>query len=64
VEEIVEAISINSVPWRVVYPDRESPLTRFGGGGVSGKNAQPCAWCFRFPFWNNFFSFLETNRLR
>ena len=44
VEEIVEAISINSVPWRVVYPDRESPLTRFGGGGVSGKNAQPFTW--------------------
>lgn len=43
-EGVVEAISINSVPWQVVYPDKESPLTRFGGGGVSGKNAQPFTW--------------------
>ncbi len=40
----VEAISINSVPWKVVYPDRESPLARYGGGGVSGPVAQPFIW--------------------
>jgi len=44
VEGIVEAISINSVPWKIIYPDRESPLAKYGGGGVSGKNAQPFAW--------------------
>lgn len=40
----VEAISINSVPWSIVYPDRESPLAQYGGGGVSGKVAQPFTW--------------------
>jgi len=44
VEGIVEAISINSVPWKIIYPDRESPLAKYGGGGVSGKNAQPFTW--------------------
>jgi dihydroorotate dehydrogenase len=44
VEGIVEAISINSVPWKIIYPDRESPLAKYGGGGVSGKNAQPFNW--------------------
>ncbi len=46
VEGIVEAISINSVPWRVIFPDRKSPLAHFGGGGVSGKIVQPHTWDF------------------
>ncbi|MFO1518886.1 MAG: hypothetical protein U1F57_04375 [bacterium] len=40
----VEALSINSVPWRIAFPGRESPLKRFGGGGVSGKAAQSFTW--------------------
>lgn len=43
-EGIVEAISINSVPWGVVFPDRRSPLEQFGGGAVSGRLAQPFTW--------------------
>lgn len=43
-ESIVEAISINSVPWNTVFPDKESPLARYGGGGVSGRVAQPFTW--------------------
>jgi dihydroorotate dehydrogenase len=43
---IIEAISINSVPWRIVFPNQKSPLERFGGGGVSGRAAQP----YTFPF--------------
>lgn len=44
VEEFVEAFSINSVPWLVIYPLNRSPLEHFGGGGVSGKAAQPYTW--------------------
>lgn len=44
VEGMVEAFSINSVPWRVVFPGRRSPLAHLGGGGVSGKVAQPFTW--------------------
>lgn len=40
----VEAISINSVPWNVIFPDKKSPLANLGGGGVSGKIAQPFTW--------------------
>jgi len=36
----VEAIKINSVPWRLAFPDRISPLRHLRGGGVSGKAAQ------------------------
>lgn len=43
-EGIIEAISINTVPWRIVFPDRDSPLAEYGGGGVSGKIAQPFTW--------------------
>ncbi|MBI2039341.1 MAG: nitronate monooxygenase [Candidatus Niyogibacteria bacterium] len=43
-EKLVEAISINSVPWRLVFPDRVSPFAKFGGGGVSGKIAQDHTW--------------------
>ena len=43
-EGAVEAVSINSVPWSRMFPDRKSPLSHFGGGGVSGKQAQRCTW--------------------
>ena len=46
VEGIVEAISINSVPWKVIFPNKKSPLAHLGGGGVSGKIAQPHTWGF------------------
>jgi len=44
VENVVEAISINSIPWTIVFPNRRSPLETFGGGGVSGKAVQPFTW--------------------
>lgn len=44
IEGIIEAISINSVPWKIVFPQKKSPLTHLGGGGVSGKVAQPYTW--------------------
>ena len=40
----VEAFSINSVPWKMIFPHQKSPLLRFGGGGVSGKVAQKITW--------------------
>ena len=40
----VEAIDLNSVPWQVVFPDKESPLARYGGGGVSGRLTQRFNW--------------------
>jgi len=43
-EGFVEAISINSIPWREVYPERVSPLKHLGGGGVSGQPAQVLNW--------------------
>lgn len=43
-DRIVEAFSINSVPWHEVFQDKKSPLEHFGGGGVSGKLAQPWTW--------------------
>jgi len=43
-EGLVEAISINTVPWSKMFPNKTSPLARFGGGGVSGKIAQPYTW--------------------
>ncbi len=42
----IEAISINSVPWSVIYPDKKSPLEKYGKGALSGKIAQ----CFTWPF--------------
>lgn len=44
VEGIVEAISINTVPWKVIFGDKISPLAKYGGGGVSWKVAQPFIW--------------------
>lgn len=43
-EGLVQAYSINSVPWHVVFPEKGSPLASLGGGGVSGKLAQPFTW--------------------
>lgn len=43
-EGVVEAISINSVPWSVAFPEKKSPLAKFGGGGVSGRAAQAFTW--------------------
>lgn len=44
ISETIEAISINSVPWSIIFPDKKSPLAHLGGGGVSGKIAQPYTW--------------------
>lgn len=44
VEGMVETLSINSVPWSIAFPRRQSPLAHLGGGGVSGKAAQPFTW--------------------
>ncbi|MBU2545056.1 hypothetical protein KKC65_01180 [Patescibacteria group bacterium] len=50
IKGVVEAISINSVPWNVIFPnpdndpEKESPLAHLGGGGVSGKIAQGHTW--------------------
>lgn len=41
---VVEAISINSVPWSTIFPATKSPLAHLGGGGVSGKVAHPFTW--------------------
>lgn len=46
VEGIIEAISINSVPWEIIFPGKKSPLAHLGGGGVSGEIAQPHTWGF------------------
>jgi dihydroorotate dehydrogenase (NAD+) catalytic subunit len=47
---IAQAISINSIPWTKVFPDKTTPFHRLekrvggGGGGVSGKPAQKLNW--------------------
>lgn len=47
---VAEAISLNSVPWKTVFPNERTPLWRLekqvggGGGGVSGKPAQKHNW--------------------
>ena len=46
VEGFVEAVSINSVRWKVIFPNKKSPLVHLGGGGVSGKITQPIVWPF------------------
>lgn len=43
-EGFAEALSINSVPWLIAFPDQKSPLENLGGGGVSGKAAQAHTW--------------------
>lgn len=44
IDNLIEAISINSVPWATIFPHHQSPLKKFGGGGVSGKAAQSFTW--------------------
>lgn len=46
IEEYIEAISINSVPWKFVYPHVKSPFESLGGGALSGKTIQPYTWKF------------------
>ena len=47
---VAAAVSLNSVPWEMVFPKERSPLWRLqekiggGGGGVSGKPAQKLNW--------------------
>lgn len=43
-QNLVEAINLNSVPWEYAFPGQTSPLAKFGGGGVSGQAAQPQNW--------------------
>jgi dihydroorotate dehydrogenase (NAD+) catalytic subunit len=43
-EFLIEAISINSVPWKYIYGEEVSPFYHLGGGGVSGKPAQEHNW--------------------
>jgi dihydroorotate dehydrogenase len=45
-EGVVEAISINSVRWKKIFPYQKSPLAHVGGGAVSGKITQPVVWPF------------------
>lgn len=42
----VDAFDINSVSWKIVFPDQKSPLGHLGGGGVSGFPAQKHNWPF------------------
>lgn len=44
IESMIEVLEINSIPWRVIFPELQSPLAEFGGGGVSGKIAQDFTW--------------------
>lgn len=43
-EGVIEGISINTVPWKVVFENKVSPLAKYGGGGVSGPVARPFVW--------------------
>jgi len=43
-EGVAQALSFNSIPWEVAFPGRASPLAGLGGGGVSGRAAQPHNW--------------------
>lgn len=51
-QNFIEAISVNSVPWDVVFPHKESPLARFGGGGVSGKISHAYTWRMVNRIWS------------
>ncbi len=42
-----EAVELNSVPWKIMFPNDRSPLEHIpnsNGGGVSGKVAQKFTW--------------------
>lgn len=43
---LVAAISINAVPWSMIYGNKKSPFEKYkyGSGAVSGKNAQSYTW--------------------
>lgn len=41
---LIDAFAINSVPWKIAFPNRHSPFAKFGGGAISGKAAQPVNW--------------------
>jgi len=43
-KSFVEAIDINSIPWKMIFSNQKSPLEKFGGGGVSGKITQFLNW--------------------
>ena len=45
-EGVVEAVSVNSVRWKKIFPDKPSPLAHLGGGGASGKITQSLVWPF------------------
>jgi dihydroorotate dehydrogenase (NAD+) catalytic subunit len=40
----LDAVTLNSVPWSLVFPNKKSPLQHLGGGGVSGQAAQEVNW--------------------
>lgn len=46
VEKYCKALAINSVPYPMVFPTKQSPLLHLGsgGGGVSGLDAQSYTW--------------------
>lgn len=46
IEKYIDAISINSVPWKFAYPYTDSPFESLGGGGLSGKIIQNYTWGF------------------
>jgi len=46
IKDKIDAFSINSIPWHIIYPNKISPLEHFGNGGVSGKPAQKINWQF------------------
>lgn len=46
IEKYIDAISINSIPWNIVYPNIKSPFEELGGGALSGKIVQPYTWNF------------------
>ncbi|MEK9135036.1 MAG: hypothetical protein AAB451_01950 [Patescibacteria group bacterium] len=37
----VEAISLNTIPWKTIFGEIPSPLAKYGGGGISGPVAKP-----------------------
>lgn len=49
-EGVAEAVSINSVPWEKVFPDKKTPIWKLekkvggGGSGVSGSPAKEYNW--------------------
>lgn len=46
IEKYIDAISINSVPWKYAHPYTKSPFESLGGGSLSGKVVQHYTWRF------------------